>query len=470
VTGTIHAADAAALQAKNDVTAAYINLEGQTCDFGPLGPTDLAGQTLVPGVYCFSSTVENSGVLTLDAGGNNNAVWVFKMGSTLVTGPGSSVIVINGGQDCNVFWQVGSSATLATTTNFVGNILALTSITLTTGADISGRALARNGAVTLDSNVINPSICRGTPTTAPTLGKGFSPFTINMGGVSTLTITLSNPGTSVATLTTPLIDTLPTGVKIASTPNASTTCGGIVSATAGGPNVTLSSGSTIPAAIGITPGTCIVKGDVTALFNGSYLNTLPANALKTSNGNNIAPAIATLTVVPAVPPGGPPTLGKGFSPFTINMGGVSTLTITLSNPNTSIATLTAPLIDILPTGLKIAPTPNAGTTCGGTVSATAGGQNVTLSSGSTIPAAIGITPGTCIVKVDVTAPLGGSFLNTLAANVLKTSNGNNTLPAIATLAVAQGISPAVPAFTPIGTAVLAGLLALLAIVTLRRRL
>lgn len=305
VTGTIHAADAAALQAKNDVTTAYINLEGQTCDFGPLGPTDLAGQTLVPGVYCFSSTVENSGVLTLDAGGNNNAVWVFKMGSTLKTGPGSSVIVINGGQDCNVFWQVGSSATLGTTTNFVGNILTLTSITLTTGADISGRALARNGAVTLDSNVLTPSICRGTPTTAPTLGKGFSPFTINIGGISTITITLSNPSTSIATLTTPLIDTLPAGVNIAPTPNASTTCGGIVSATAGGPIVTLSSGSTIPAAIGITPGTCIVKADVTALLNGNYLNTLPANALKTSNGNNTLPAIATLAVAqgfsPAVP-------------------------------------------------------------------------------------------------------------------------------------------------------------------------
>src|SRR5659263_450951 len=169
VTGTIHSADAAAGQAQIDVTTAYNNLTGQAVNFGPFSPTDLAGQTLVPGVYQYSSSVQNTGVLTLDAGGDPNAVWVFQIGSTLTTGSGSSVVVINGGQDCNVFWQVGSSVTLDTTTKFVGNILALTSITLNTGADISGRALARNGAVTMDTNVITPSVCRvPTPTPTPT--------------------------------------------------------------------------------------------------------------------------------------------------------------------------------------------------------------------------------------------------------------------------------------------------------------
>ncbi len=193
VTETIHAADAAALQAQNDVTTAYNNLAGQTCDFGPFGPTDLAGQTLVPGVYCFSSSVENTGVLTLNAGGDPNAVWVFKMGSTLITGPDSSVVVINGGQDCNVFWQVGSSATLDTTTNFVGNILALTSITLNTGADISGRALARNGAVTMDTNVITPTICRVTK--ALQLTKTASPVTYDhVGQTITYAYEIKNTG------------------------------------------------------------------------------------------------------------------------------------------------------------------------------------------------------------------------------------------------------------------------------------
>jgi hypothetical protein len=189
--------------------------------------------------------------------------------------------------------------------------------------------------------------------------------------------------------------------------------------------VTLSAGSTIPAAIGITPGACTVTVDVTAATEGFYLNTLLANALQTEQGNNTLPTVASLAVVSS---GGLPTLGKGFSPSTINMGGVSTLTITLTGSNT--ATLSGPLIDILPTGVTIANTPNASTTCGGTatVSATAGGSNVTLSAGSTIP-------GTCIVKVDVTALLGGSYLNTLSANALQTEQGNNTFPAIATLTV-----------------------------------
>jgi hypothetical protein len=113
--------------------------------------------TLVPGVYCFASSASNSGLLMLDAQGNPNAVWVFKIVSTLITAPGSTVTVINSGQACDVFWQVGSSATLGTTTTFVGNILALTSITLQTNANLSGRALAQTGTVSLDTN--NVTVC-----------------------------------------------------------------------------------------------------------------------------------------------------------------------------------------------------------------------------------------------------------------------------------------------------------------------
>ena len=119
---------------------------------------DLGGKTLTAGVYCFSSSAQLTGVLTLDAQGSANAVFIFKIGSTLTTASGSSVVLINGGSLCNVFWQVGSSATLGTTTAFGGNILALTSITLTTGATVIGRTLARNGAVTLDSNTVT-AIC-----------------------------------------------------------------------------------------------------------------------------------------------------------------------------------------------------------------------------------------------------------------------------------------------------------------------
>ena len=159
VSGTIHAADAVALAAQNSVTTAYNSLASQACTQDLTGQ-DLGGLTLTAGVYCFTSSAQLTGALTLNAQGNANAVFIFKIGSTLTTASNATVAVINGGSRCNVFWQVGSSATLGTTTSFAGNILALTSITLNTGAAvINGRALARNGAVTLDTNVVNLAPC-----------------------------------------------------------------------------------------------------------------------------------------------------------------------------------------------------------------------------------------------------------------------------------------------------------------------
>ena len=166
VVGTIHAADAVALQAQNDLTTAYNALAAQPCTADLTGQ-DLGGLTLTPGVYCFSSSAQLTGTLTLNAQGNPAAVFIFKTGSTLTTASSSVVSVINGGLACNVYWQIGSSATLGTTTSFAGNILALTSISLTTGARIVGRALARNGAVTLDTNTIDNSTCAAVP--VPTL-------------------------------------------------------------------------------------------------------------------------------------------------------------------------------------------------------------------------------------------------------------------------------------------------------------
>jgi hypothetical protein len=162
VSGTIHSADAAALAAHNSVAAAYSSLASQACTQDLTGQ-DLGGKTLTPGVYCFSSSAQLTGILTLNAQGNANAVFIFKMGSTLTTASGSSVVMSSGGSPCNVYWQVGSSATLGTTTSFAGNILALASITVTTGASVTGRALALNGAVTLDTNAV-VATC-GAPTT-----------------------------------------------------------------------------------------------------------------------------------------------------------------------------------------------------------------------------------------------------------------------------------------------------------------
>jgi hypothetical protein len=153
VYGLKHAADAAAVQAQADLTTAYNYAAGRT----PTAtvPTDLGGTTRVPGVYnSGSGTFGITGTVTLDGQGDPNAVFIFKMASTLITAASSNVILTNGTQASNVFWQVGSSATLGGGSTVRGTILALTSITVTTGAAIYGRALARNGAVTLDTNTL----------------------------------------------------------------------------------------------------------------------------------------------------------------------------------------------------------------------------------------------------------------------------------------------------------------------------
>ncbi len=167
--GVTHKTDAAAQHAKADLIAAYLSAAGRT-PFNTVS-ADLGGSTLTPGQYQSSSSMGLTGVVTLNGGGDANAKFIFQAGSTLTTASGSRVILENGAQACNVFWQVGSSATLGTTTNFVGSILALQSITLNHGATIMGRALARNAAVTLDDNVITAPHCTiaggGTTTTTP---------------------------------------------------------------------------------------------------------------------------------------------------------------------------------------------------------------------------------------------------------------------------------------------------------------
>jgi hypothetical protein len=169
VTGTIHDADAVAAQAQSDLTTAYNSAAGESCGTNLTGQ-DLGGLTLTPGVYCFTSSAQLTGALTLNSQGNPNAVFVFQIDSTLTTASASSVLFNNGGEGGNVFWQVGSSAVLGTTTAFAGNILALTSITLDTGADIGcGRALARNAEVMMDTNdvSINSQGCQTTSGPSP---------------------------------------------------------------------------------------------------------------------------------------------------------------------------------------------------------------------------------------------------------------------------------------------------------------
>lgn len=163
VSGTIHGTDATAAQAQVDLTAAYINLENQSCDVD-LSGQDLGGLVLTKGTYCFTSSAQLTGTLTLDAEGDPDAVFIFQVKSALTTDTNSNVVIKNFGKQCNVFWQIGSSATLAIGTNFIGNILALTSITVNEGAKIQGRLLARNAAIVLHNNIINKTDCDSEPT------------------------------------------------------------------------------------------------------------------------------------------------------------------------------------------------------------------------------------------------------------------------------------------------------------------
>ena len=180
----VHQTDAVARQAQIDATAAFNDFAGSTID---LSGNNLGGMTLTPGMYSFTSSAQLTGNLFLNCLGNSDALFVFKIGTALTTASGSSVTSINGGPGANVFFLVGSSATLGTTTAFQGTIIADQSVALQTGASIlCGRAIALHGAVTLDSNVISTD-CLGvgvTPIPEPsTLALLLGPGILGLMGV-----------------------------------------------------------------------------------------------------------------------------------------------------------------------------------------------------------------------------------------------------------------------------------------------
>ncbi len=157
VNGTFHINDGVAAKAQNDLTTAYNDAAGRSST--ATVASDLAGKTLTPGVYTASSTMGLSGALTLDAQNDPNAVFIFQVGSGLNIASASHVLLTRGAQSCNVYWQVGSSAVIDTSAIFVGNVMAMQSISMKTAATLDGRVLARNGAVTLDTNTITRSQC-----------------------------------------------------------------------------------------------------------------------------------------------------------------------------------------------------------------------------------------------------------------------------------------------------------------------
>ena len=230
VLGTIHATDAVAGNAQADTTTAYNTAAGEAPDV-VLPSADLTGLTLHPGVYQNASAVrlDTNGTLTLNGQGNPASVFIFQVGSTLTTGTNSTISYINGAQPCNVFWQVGSSATLGTSSLFVGTILADQSISVSDTVTVHGRLLASNGAVTLIDDTITPSDC-ATPGTGGTGGSGGSGGTGTGGsggtgtGGSGSTGTGGSGSTGTGGTTTP-VSTPPTGTSKTGTPKSGTTIG-----------------------------------------------------------------------------------------------------------------------------------------------------------------------------------------------------------------------------------------------------
>jgi Ice-binding-like/Putative Ig domain len=386
LSGGIHAADAAALAAQNSVALAYGSLVAQTCTQNLTGQ-NLGGLTLTPGVYCFDTSAQLTGILTLDGQGNPGAVFVFKIGSTLTTASGSSVNLIGGASPCNLFWQVGSSATLGTGSSFVGNVLALTSITVTTGTSLTGRALARNGAVTLDTNAITAPCAVITPACpaialspaivpAGTVGLPYSQLITASGGVAPYTFTvvggtlpaglsLSASGLlagtpSVAassTFTVRAVDanscpgTIPYTIVVspavppgcpAITVTPPTAPGGTVgiaysqllAATGGaGPYSFSLTAGTPPAGLTLTPAG-LLAGTPTAVSSSTFtvraldVNTCPGTlAFTVVIAPAVPPVCPAITLTPAAPPNG--TVGIAYSQTIAGSGGTAPYTFTL---------------------------------------------------------------------------------------------------------------------------------------------
>ncbi len=213
--GTMNITNAAALGAENDLITASVDAAGRTPFNTVTG--DLGGTTLVGGVYQAAAAMFLTGSVTLNAAGDPSTVWIFQAGTTLTTASASDVVLENGAQACNVFWQVGSSATLGTTTDFAGTIIATQSITLDTSATVNGRVLALNGAVTMDTNTVDVSTCSLAPPPPTTTSTTTTSTTI-------AATTTTAPG-SATTTTAPGTGTTgtPTTIAVLASANGTTT-------------------------------------------------------------------------------------------------------------------------------------------------------------------------------------------------------------------------------------------------------
>jgi ice-binding like protein len=288
--GVTHAGDTEAAAAQSDLTTAYN-------DAASRAPTaniadDLGGLTLTPGVYKASSSIGLTDTLTLDAQGNPAAVFIFQIGSTLTTASTSSINMINSAQPCNVTWQIGSSATLGTNSDFTGTILALTSITITTGTTVKGRALTRNGQVSLDTNTFTEPSCDTIPTTTTTTTDDTTTTTDDTTTTTTPpddttttdeTTTTTTPPDDTTTTTTPPDDTTTTTDDTTTTTEDTTTTTSETTTTTGDTTTSTDETSTT------TDGTSTTTDDTTTTTDetspttdSSTSTTSPVNTTTTS--------------------------------------------------------------------------------------------------------------------------------------------------------------------------------------------
>lgn len=296
VGGAIHAADASAASAQGALTTAFLDAQGRV-PTGGLGGA-IAGGTFQAGVYNAASDFDVSGAVTLDGEGDPNAVFIFQVGGSMTTASTTSIVLIGNAQACNVYWQVGGSATFGTSTSFIGTVMAQSSISLTSGTTFIGRALARTGAVTLDDNVFTSATCVATPTTTAVTA---TPATA--GGSTTLTATVAATG--------------------------ATAPGGTVTFTANG--VSIGTAAVGPGGIATLSVPVSTAGDVTfaASFGGlgSYTaSSSPTTVLTVAPAAPVVPAATPVVAAPTLGetgPGQPLLLAVGASALMLAGAGLA---------------------------------------------------------------------------------------------------------------------------------------------------